>query len=158
MDLITLSLHSYLKCAVLKFHTNDNLVCGTLIYIENEIVRMSIPMSILTNINPTTFSICITLFPFFLLDCPDINNIRAIQNHWNEEERISELIISEERCMGIGTCFSLQIRINILSDANGLTRSLWHKYFERLFLEASQVCELAYKLKNESDSIDIISM
>lgn len=119
---------------------------------------MSIPMSILTNINPTTFSICITLFPIFLLDCPDINNIRAIQNHWNEKERISELIISEERCMGIGTCFSLQIRINILSDANGLTRSLWHKYFERLFLEASQVCDLAYKLKNESDSIDIISM
>ena len=34
MDLITLSLHSYLKCAGLKFHTKDNLDCGTLTNIE----------------------------------------------------------------------------------------------------------------------------
>ena len=34
MDLITLSLHSYLKCAGLKFRTKDNLDCGTLTNIE----------------------------------------------------------------------------------------------------------------------------
>lgn len=158
MDLITISLHSYLKCAGLKFHTTDNLDCGTSTRLETEMAKTNMPMSILTDINPTTFSISITLFPFFLLDCQDINNIRAIQNQWNEEQRISELIISEETGIGIGYCFSLQIRINILSDANGLTRSLWHKYFSRLFLEASQVCDWVYKLKNETDSVDIISM
>lgn len=158
MDLITISLLSYLKCAGLKFHTTSNSDSETSTNIETEIARMSIPMQILTNINPATFSICITLFPFFLLDCQNINNIRGIRNQWNEEQRIAELIISEERDIGMGNCFSLQIRINILSDANGLTRTLWHKYFERLFLEVSQVCDWAYKLKNETDSVDIISM
>lgn len=99
MDLITISLHSYLKCAGLKFHTTDNLDCGTSTNIETEMARMNIPMSIITNINHSTFSICITLFPFFLLDCQDISNIRAIQNQWNEEQRISELIIRDIQLM-----------------------------------------------------------
>lgn len=158
MDLITTSLHSYLKCAGLKFHTKCNFDCGTSTNVETHLADLNTPTSIITDINPTTFSIRITLFPFFLLDCRDISSIRAIQNQWNEEQHIAELIICNEEGIGTGCCFSLQIRINILSDANGLTRSLWCKYFERLFLEATQVCEWAYKLKNEMDSADIIFM
>lgn len=158
MDLITTSLHTYLRCAGLKFHVKHNIDCCTSTNVGTLIAGVNIPTSFTADVNPKTFSIRITLFPFFLLDCQDFNDIRAIQNQWNEEQQIGELIISEEEGMGIGNCFSLQIRINILSDANGLTRSLWHKYFARLFLEASQVCDWAYKLKNETDSVDIISM
>lgn len=58
--------------------------------------------------------------------------------------------------MGIGKYFSVQICINILSDANGLTRSLWHKYFEHLFIETAEVCNWAYNLKNETDDVDML--
>lgn len=158
MDLITTSLHTYLKCVGLKFHAKCNFDCGTSTNIETQITGVNMPISILSDINSTNFSISITLFPFFLLDCQNINIIRAIQDQWNAEQRISQLIIIEEGGVGIGKCFSVQIRINILSDANGLTRSLWHKYFERLFIETAQVCNLAYKLKNETDDVDILTM
>lgn len=155
MDLVTTSLHTYLKHAGLKFHTKCNCDCGSSTNIETQIAGINMPTSILIDIN---HSIRITLFPFFLLDCRNINSIRAIRNQWNEEQRISELIISEEAGSGIDKCFSLQIRISILSDANGLTRTLWHKYFERLFNETTQICNCVYKLKNETDDVDIISM
>lgn len=158
MDLITTSLHTYLKCVGLKFHAKCNIDCCTSTNIETQIAGVNMPTSILTDINPSTFSICITLFPFFLLDCQNINSIRAIQDQWNEKQRISKLMISEEGNMGIGKYFSVQICINILSDANGLTRSLWHKYFEHLFIETAEVCNWAYNLKNETDDVDMLTI
>lgn len=60
--------------------------------------------------------------------------------------------------MGVSNCFSVQIRNNIQSNATGLTRSLWYQYFERLFIETVQVYNWAYKLKNETDGVDILSV
>lgn len=158
MDLITSFLHAYLKFLGLKFNTKTKEAGGTSTNIETQISGVNISTSILVLINPQNFSISITLYPFLMIDCQNDIGIKIMQGYWDEEQRFSKLKINEEGCIGKGRCFSLQICLDILSDANGLTRSLWHKYFGRLFNEIAKICHRAVDLKNEMDGVDILSI
>ncbi len=158
MDFITISLQKYLQTVGLGFHTKSTENSNTSTTIKTIIADANISVYVIIDINPTTYSIKISVLPFLIIDSKNINNIRMMQEQWDEKNKLAKLNLNEEDYFGSSKGFSFQLCLNILSDTNGLTRTLWHKYFGRLFKEIAQVCHSVYNLKKVTDDIDILSI
>lgn len=156
MDHITKSLQCYLKCAEYRFCTRAEDPLGTSTNIETFACGENIRTAILIDINPHIHTINMSALPYFIVEGHNINSIKTIQRQWRKKERFSYLSINEEGGTGACRFLTVQLRINILSDGNGLTRTLWHRYIKLLLVETTQIYQSVSSLKSMENDVDLL--
>lgn len=151
MDTITTSLQEFLKCAGLNYYTQTKTehrknLTATVIEISTAFERAS---EVRVDINPKNYLIRISVN---LQNKININNLKVIQNCWDKEGRLTRIELSGKH----NNDYDLQIipilSCNIISDARGLTRTLWKRYFEYFLSEMSQFCKYTYFIENITDN------
>lgn len=159
MDPITNSLQVYLRNVNLHFDT-EIINYGkrdeyeTVTIINALITEAKISTSFFVKIKPPTSSIYISVQPFLVIDYKNINNLKVLQNNWDENGNLTKLNFREEGGLEIGRWITLQLYFNFFSDAIGLTRMLWSRYFECLFNETNQICKSINNIENKVDVTD----
>ena len=147
MDFITNSLEAYLQSTGINYYTapfpNSYRFRGcSKTYVDLLEEHGDSAIYLLIEINSKHYTISITLCFNVILSHKSVKRFKSVEKEWNRGKRFTTLSINKEEFKEFGEWYSLQLFSNFLSEANGLTRSLWGKYLRLLYIEATELRDL----------------
>lgn len=154
MELIINSLQRFLKNIKVEFHsfpseeTMKNLggKTSTNFYIMRS--SSNCVLEVIINVAPKEKVIYFNVVPWMQLSIKYLNKYKRFEKSWNNAGNYSTLEITNNKEDQKITFISFLLKSKILTEVNGLTRSMWNRYLELFLKETEQVIKSFEDVEN----------